>query len=363
MSVLFFVSYNTLFVSLVPRDRYVEASSLLNGSRALSFVGGPSLGGALVQVLNAPVTLVVDAFSFLGSAFSLSRISPPSRRPSPPSAGSRRRHALHPAARRSCARRSPRPRRSTSSTSSSGRSSSSTRTASSHVGPGALGLVLGAGVDRQRARIARDRPPDEDDRRRAGVRRRLRPLPGTARARAAGRRPTLGRARLSLPGRVRVRLRRDDPRHLGRLDQGGARTGSPARARLRCVHGRELRRPAVRCVRRAACSGAGSACARRSGSRPSARSQASSGCCRRRSRVLRELPDADGYGALGRTHVRPEVFEHPAHRRCQHRAAEIEGPGVEDARARRGLVVGHLRVDARAEDVRDRRDEDRAGRR
>jgi hypothetical protein len=33
----------------VPRERYLEASSLLNGSRRFSFVAGPSLGGLLVQ--------------------------------------------------------------------------------------------------------------------------------------------------------------------------------------------------------------------------------------------------------------------------------------------------------------------------
>ena len=76
LSVLFWVSYNTLFVSLVSRDRYVEANSLLNGSRALSFVGGPSVAGILVQLLTAPVTLILDAMSFLASAFSLTRIAP-----------------------------------------------------------------------------------------------------------------------------------------------------------------------------------------------------------------------------------------------------------------------------------------------
>ncbi len=76
LSVLFFVSYSSLFVSLVPRERYVEANSLLHGSRALSYVSGPSLGGLLVQVLSAPAALIADAISFLVSAFSLSRISP-----------------------------------------------------------------------------------------------------------------------------------------------------------------------------------------------------------------------------------------------------------------------------------------------
>jgi MFS family permease len=76
LSVLFFVSYSTLFVSLVPRERYVEANSLLHGSRALSYVAGPSLGGLLVQFLRAPVALVADACSFLASAVSLLRIAP-----------------------------------------------------------------------------------------------------------------------------------------------------------------------------------------------------------------------------------------------------------------------------------------------
>ena len=76
LSVLFFVSYNTLFVVLVPRERYLEANSVLNGSRALSYVGGPSVGGLLVQALSAPGALVVDAVSFVASALALKSISP-----------------------------------------------------------------------------------------------------------------------------------------------------------------------------------------------------------------------------------------------------------------------------------------------
>lgn len=75
-SVLFNVSSSTLFISLVPRERYVEANALENGSRAASFVGGPSLGGALVQLLSAPVAVAADAASFVVSALSLARIKP-----------------------------------------------------------------------------------------------------------------------------------------------------------------------------------------------------------------------------------------------------------------------------------------------
>jgi MFS family permease len=76
MSMLFYVSYSTLFASLVPRESYLEASSLLNGSRAFSYVGGPSAGGVLVQLLSAPGALVADALSFVFSALTMASISP-----------------------------------------------------------------------------------------------------------------------------------------------------------------------------------------------------------------------------------------------------------------------------------------------
>ncbi len=76
LSIVFNVSNATLFVSIVPPERYVDGQSLIYGSRALSFVGGPSVGGVLVQLLSAPFAIVADALSFVGSAFFLSRIRP-----------------------------------------------------------------------------------------------------------------------------------------------------------------------------------------------------------------------------------------------------------------------------------------------
>lgn len=73
-AVLFDVSWSTLFLAVVPRRDVVEANSKLNLSRAVSFVTGPSLAGFLVQLLTGPVTLLLDAFSFLGSALFLGRI-------------------------------------------------------------------------------------------------------------------------------------------------------------------------------------------------------------------------------------------------------------------------------------------------
>jgi len=76
LSVLFQVSDSTLFVSLVDAGRYVDGNALVYGSRAASFMAGPSLGGLLVQALSAPFALLADALSFLGSAFFLGRIRP-----------------------------------------------------------------------------------------------------------------------------------------------------------------------------------------------------------------------------------------------------------------------------------------------
>jgi MFS family permease len=76
LSIFFEVANTTLFVSLVPREGYVQASSLLNGSRAMSFVVGPTAAGWLVQFLTAPVALLVDAVSYLCSGVLLSRIRP-----------------------------------------------------------------------------------------------------------------------------------------------------------------------------------------------------------------------------------------------------------------------------------------------
>jgi MFS family permease len=73
-AVMFDISWSTLFISVVPRRDVVDANSKLSLSRSLSFVLGPSVAGFLVQLLTAPVTLLVDAFSYIGSALFLRRI-------------------------------------------------------------------------------------------------------------------------------------------------------------------------------------------------------------------------------------------------------------------------------------------------
>ncbi|MER7672539.1 MFS transporter [Kitasatospora sp. NPDC096128] len=70
-AVLFNTAYPPFFAHLVPRSSYVDANSKLSASRSASFVVGPAVGGALVQLLTAPVAVIADALSFLASALLL----------------------------------------------------------------------------------------------------------------------------------------------------------------------------------------------------------------------------------------------------------------------------------------------------
>lgn len=74
LSVLFYVAYGSFFQTIVPREDYVAANSLIHGTRGASFLVGTSLGGTLVQLLRGPYALAVDAVSFIWSAVFLGRI-------------------------------------------------------------------------------------------------------------------------------------------------------------------------------------------------------------------------------------------------------------------------------------------------
>jgi MFS family permease len=76
-SVLFYVSYGGFFQTVVEREDYIEANTLLNGSRGFSFLAGTSLGGVLVQLLRGPYALALDGLSFLWSAVFLGRVDAP----------------------------------------------------------------------------------------------------------------------------------------------------------------------------------------------------------------------------------------------------------------------------------------------
>ncbi len=80
-SVFFDLCVGSLFARIVPRRDVVEAQSKFMVSRSAAYIAGPSVAGFLVQLLRAPVAIVVDAVSFLASAAFLSRIRAPDAQP------------------------------------------------------------------------------------------------------------------------------------------------------------------------------------------------------------------------------------------------------------------------------------------
>ncbi len=79
LTVFFDVSYQSYLPSLVDREDLVEGNAKLEISRSGAALVGPSLGGILVEWLTAPVAILVDAVSYLGSALFIFLI----RRPEP----------------------------------------------------------------------------------------------------------------------------------------------------------------------------------------------------------------------------------------------------------------------------------------
>lgn len=71
---LFQIADNAYLPALVGQDRLVEANARLEGTEAAAEIAGPGAAGLLIQALTAPVTMVVDALSYLGSAALLGRI-------------------------------------------------------------------------------------------------------------------------------------------------------------------------------------------------------------------------------------------------------------------------------------------------
>jgi hypothetical protein len=80
MNVFFGVADRSALPSLVSREELVEANSKLSASESVAEIGGQALGGTLVQLISAPLTIFFDALSYLFSASCLALI----RKPEPP---------------------------------------------------------------------------------------------------------------------------------------------------------------------------------------------------------------------------------------------------------------------------------------
>jgi predicted MFS family arabinose efflux permease len=83
LATFFEVSYRAYLPSLVRRDELVEANARLQASSSVAEVAGFGLAGLLVQLLTAPIAIVLDALSFLASALSLLLIRQQEPAPAP----------------------------------------------------------------------------------------------------------------------------------------------------------------------------------------------------------------------------------------------------------------------------------------
>jgi hypothetical protein len=74
LTVLFETAYQSFLPSIVERSRLVDASGKLGVTESITNVAGPSIAGAVIQVLNSTVGVLVNAVAYLASAFFLLRI-------------------------------------------------------------------------------------------------------------------------------------------------------------------------------------------------------------------------------------------------------------------------------------------------
>lgn len=72
--VVFNTAYPSFFVRLVSREQYLDANSKLATTSSAAAIAGPAIGGTLIQTLTAPVAVLIDAASFVFSAWQVSRV-------------------------------------------------------------------------------------------------------------------------------------------------------------------------------------------------------------------------------------------------------------------------------------------------
>lgn len=80
---LFDAAYPAYLPTLVGRENVVEGNSKLTASASVAEVAGFGAAGALVQFLSGPIAILVDAATFVVSAFSIAWIRQPEPEPQP----------------------------------------------------------------------------------------------------------------------------------------------------------------------------------------------------------------------------------------------------------------------------------------
>jgi len=79
----FDIAYRSYLPGLVAPGRLLEANTKIGMTSAVAELGGPGIGGALVQLVSAPFAILADAVSYVVSAASIALIRTPERTVAP----------------------------------------------------------------------------------------------------------------------------------------------------------------------------------------------------------------------------------------------------------------------------------------
>jgi MFS family permease len=80
-SVVFDVAYQAIIPSLLGSERLADGNAKLSMSGSVAEAVGASAGGAIVQIIGAPLAMVADACSFIVSLYTIARIKHREERP------------------------------------------------------------------------------------------------------------------------------------------------------------------------------------------------------------------------------------------------------------------------------------------
>lgn len=90
LTMIFDVAYISILPDIVPKEQLTAANSRLQTSLAIAQASGPGLGGAFISVIGAPLTLALDAVSFVVSGTVLHSAPITESSPEGPTGGSSR---------------------------------------------------------------------------------------------------------------------------------------------------------------------------------------------------------------------------------------------------------------------------------
>ncbi|HEY0603895.1 MAG TPA: MFS transporter [Herpetosiphonaceae bacterium] len=83
-TMFFELAYQSFLPRVVRRYQLVDANSKLSATASIAEITGPGLAGGLIQLLTAPIAVIIDAISFLFSAITLWLIQTPPREQTEP---------------------------------------------------------------------------------------------------------------------------------------------------------------------------------------------------------------------------------------------------------------------------------------